>query len=446
MTSRAAQGLTRRQVLAIAWPIVISNASVPLLGLADTFVIGNQGDAALLGAIALGAIVFSFIYWGFGFLRMGTTGLVAQANGAGNEMEVRAALFRALLIACVVGVFLILLQWPLRWGAFALLEGSAAVEDGAITYFSIRIWGAPATLASYAILGFFIGLQDSRTALVLQLFLNIMNIALDILFVMGFDWGVAGVAFGTLIAEVSVAVLGLFIIYRRLQSRDVSHKLGWPTWERLVDRKPLRKTLSVNSDIMLRTLCLIFALAWFTNQGAKAGDVALAANAVLFQFVTFAAFFLDGFAFSAESLVGKSIGERNQVHLSKAVLYSTQMAALTALGVSLIIAILGPAAINFLTNVEEVRQAALVFLPWAILAPLTSIWCFQLDGIFIGATRTADMRNAMALSLAIYLIAWYVLADRFGNHGLWAALNIFYVARTLTLYLRYPSLVRSVTD
>jgi MATE family multidrug resistance protein len=437
--------VTRRQVWQIAWPIVLSNASVPLLGLADTFVIGNLGEAALIGAIAVGAMIFSFVYWGFGFLRMGTTGLVAQAAGARNEEEVRATLARAMMIAGTLGLTLILLQWPLSLAAFGMLEGSPAVEAGALTYFKIRIWGAPATLASYAILGFFIGLQDSRTALILQLFLNGLNILLDVLFVMGFGWGVAGVAGGTLIAEVSAALLGLALVARRLHLRNPTGGLKRIPKALLLHRETLIKTLSVNSDIMIRTLCLIFAFAWFTNQGAKSGDVILAANAILMQFVTFAAFFLDGFAFSAESLVGKNFGARDAGELKKAVKYSTQLAVATALAVSLTFILFGQMAIMFLTNVEEVRAAAMLFLPWAVIAPLASIWCFQLDGIFIGATRTADMRNAMVLSLGVYLAAWYILQSTYGNHGLWAALTLFYFVRAATLYRRYPALLRAAT-
>ncbi|TNE56673.1 MAG: MATE family efflux transporter [Alphaproteobacteria bacterium] len=440
MTSAPSREITRQKVFAIAWPIVLSNTTVPLLGLADTFVIGNQGDAALIGAIAIGAMIFSFLYWGFGFLRMGTTGLVAQAAGAGDEAEVSAAVARALLLAAVIGGVLILLQWPLRAGAFSFIDGSDAVEQGGLTYFTIRIWGAPATLATYAILGFFIGLQDSRTALVLQLFLNALNILLDVIFVMGLHWGVAGVAAGTLIAEVLAALFGLVLIYRRLRRRNPGATRLWPDWPALMARAALVKTLSVNSDIMLRTLCLIFAFAWFTNQGAKAGDIALAANAVLMQFVTFSAFFLDGFAFSAESLVGQSIGEKDRRHLRLVVRYSTELAALTALIMSLLILVTGPYVIDALTNVDTVRAAARAYLPWAVIAPVASVWCFQLDGIFIGATRTADMRNAMALSLIVYLMSWFWLAGLYGNHGLWAALTVFYIVRAVTLYWRYPPL------
>ncbi len=445
MSDTTSSSVSRSGVWQIAWPIVLSNASVPLLGLADTFVIGNLGNAALLGAIAVGAMVFSFIYWGFGFLRMGTTGLTAQADGAGDEGEVQATYYRALMLAVGIGCALVLLQWPLGHAAFGLIDGSQEVEAQAKLYFAIRIWGAPATLASYAILGFFIGLRDSKTALILQLFLNGMNIFLDVLFVMGLGWGVAGVAAGTLIAEVSAVGLGIYLVARRLRHRDTTHRPFQISKERLFDKVVLAKTIAVNSDIMIRTLCLIFAFAWFTNQGAVTGDTVLAANAILMQFVTFSAFFLDGFAFSAESLVGKSYGAKNRADLQKAVRYSTQLAFITALAMSALFWILGPSGIRLLTNVEEVRQAAYLFLPWAIVAPVASIWCFQLDGIFIGATRTADMRNAMVISLGLYLAAWYLLAGLYGNHGLWAALTFFYVARAVTLFLRYPALVRNAS-
>lgn len=442
--ARVAAPVTRGRVFRIAWPIVLSNATVPLLGLADTAVIGNLGNAALIGAIAVGAMVFSFLYWGFGFLRMGTTGLVAQALGSGDEVEVRATLMRALLFGGGTGLVLVVLQYPIMLGAFAAVGGSAEVEANAQAYFQIRIWGAPATLATYALLGFFIGLQNSRAALVLQLVLNGLNIGLDILFVMGLHMGVEGVALGTLIAEVFAAGFGLWLALKMLRNRLPDVRLLPFDWTRILDREAIRRTVSVNFDIMIRTLCLIFALAWFTNQGAKSGDVLLAANAILMQFVTFAAFFLDGFAFSAESLVGEAIGARSRARLKEAVLYSTELAVATAVVFSVLFFIAGGLVIDALTSAQDVRAASRDFLVWAAVAPIAAIWCFQLDGIFIGATRTKDMRNAMALSLAIYLAAFYLLQGPFGNHGLWAAMTIFFIARAVTLYARYPALVRSL--
>lgn len=436
--------VTRARVFAIAWPIVLSNATVPLLGLADTAVIGNLGNAALIGAIAVGAMIFSFLYWGFGFLRMGTTGLIAQALGSGDETEVRATLMRALLFGGATGLVLIVLQYPIMLGALGIIDGSGEVETSAQAYFQIRIWGAPATLANYALLGFFIGLQDSRTALLLQLVLNSLNIFLDVLFVVGLNMGVEGVALGTLIAEVFSGGFGLWLAFRTLRKRMPEVSLLPLQWNRILDREAVRKTVGVNFDIMVRTLCLIFAFAWFTNQGAKSGDVLLAANAILMQFVSFSAFFLDGFALAAEGLVGEAVGGKNRTRMKEAVKFSTELAVATAIVFSLLFLVSGGLVIDALTNAEDVRAASRSFLPWAVLAPLLSIWCYQLDGIFIGATRTRDMRNAMALSLVIYLAAFYLLAGSFGNHGLWAALSIFFVARTVTLYVRYPALVRSL--
>lgn len=442
--SLAIAPVTRIRVFNIAWPIVLASASAPLLGLADTAVIGNLGDAALLGAIAVSAMIFSFLYWGFGFLRMGTTGLIAQALGSRDEGEVRATLMRALLFGGGMGLVIIVLQYPVMMFALSMLGGSSEVEAGAKAYFQIRIWGAPATLASYALLGFFIGLQDSRKALVLQLVLNCLNIALDVLFVMGMHWGVEGVALGTLIAEVFAAGFGLWLALGVLRKRLPDAPLLPFDWPRILDREAIAKTVGVNVDIMIRTLCLIFALAWFTNQGAKSGDVLLAANAILMQFVTFGAFFLDGFAFSAESLVGEAVGARSRMRLKEAVRFSTELAVITAIAFSILFLLAGGFVIDALTTAEEVRASARTFLGWAALSPVMAIWCFQLDGIFIGATRTKDMRNAMAVSLAIYLGAFYLLAGPFGNHGLWAALTIFFIARAVTLYARYPALVRSL--
>lgn len=436
--------VTRARVFKIAWPIVLSNATVPLLGLADTAVIGNLGNAALIGAIAVGAMIFSFLYWGFGFLRMGTTGLIAQALGARDEAEVRATLMRALLFGGVTGLVLVVLQYPIMLGALAAVGGSPEVEASAQAYFQIRIWGAPATLATYGLLGFFIGLQNSRAALVLQLVLNGLNIGLDVLFVMGLHMGVEGVALGTLIAEVIAAGFGLWMALRILRERLPASPLRPLDWSRILDRAAVRKTVSVNFDIMIRTLCLIFAFAWFTNQGAKSGDVLLAANAILMQFVSFAAFFLDGFAFSAESLVGEAVGAKNRARLKQAVWFSTELAVATAISFSILFLVFGGLIIDTLTSAQDVRAASRVFLYWAAASPLLAIWCYQLDGIFIGATRTRDMRNAMMVSLAIYLAAFYLLAGAFGNHGLWAALMVFFIARTVTLYARYPALLRSL--
>ena len=432
--------LTHRAVLAIAGPIMLSNVSTPLLGVVDTAVVGQLPEPAYIGAVALGALVFNFVFWGFGFLRMGTTGLTAQALGAADGVELRASLGRAVLIAVAIGAGLIALQWPIGEIAFALLEGSPKVEALARAYFDIRIWAAPATLLNYALLGWFIGLGRVRLALVLQLLLNFTNLGLDVFLVLGLGLGVEGVALGTLLAELVAAGAGLLLAARHLR------QLGG-RWNRarLLARDRLRRTLAVNGDIMVRSLALIVAFVWFMAQGAKQGDTILAANAVLMHFIAIAAFFLDGLAFAAEALVGRAVGAADRAALLSAARISTGWALGFALAACALFALAGPTAIDLLTIDESVRATARTYLPWATLAPLAGVWCFQLDGIFIGATRTAQMRNAMLLSLAIFLAAWWMLTP-LRNHGLWAALYVLYAARALTLLHALPALIRSVPE
>jgi len=437
MTAEAASLPGHKQVLTVALPIVISGLTTPLIGLVDTAAIGQLGEAKYIAAVAVGALIFTFLYWAFGFLRMGTTGLTAQAHGAKDGAEIRASLARALFIAALAGLVLILLQWPLREAAFTLIGAEAETESLARAYFGIRIWSAPFTLANFALLGWFIGQQRMKTALLLQLFLNGLNAGLDGLFVFGFSMGVEGIAWGTLIAETSAAFLGLALALRILKALPG----GWDI-SRLKDRLALMRTVAVNRDIMIRTLLLMFAFAFFTAEGARQGDTVLAANTVLMQFVAFTAYFLDGFAFAAEALVGEALGARRREALKRAVALSTFWAALTALALTLGFAALGPHFIDLLTTAEDVRTAARLYLLWAAALPILSVWCYQLDGIFIGATRTGDMRNAAILSLATFLISWGALLP-FGNHGLWASLSIFNFARALFLLRTYPRLVAS---
>jgi MATE family multidrug resistance protein len=434
----AREAITHRSILAIAVPIMISNLSTPLLGVVDTGVIGQIPDASLIGAVALGALIFNFVFWAFGFLRMGTTGLTAQAFGADNAHEIRASIGRALLIAAVVGVCLILLQWPIRQLAFWLLEASERVEQLAQSYFDIRIWAAPATLANYALLGWFIGLGKARTALLLQLVLNVSNMLLDAWFVLGLDMGVRGVATGTVIAEYLAAAVGLLVAAQHL------HVIGGK-WEaaRLFEPARIARTIAVNRDIMIRSLSLIFVFSWFIAQGAKFGETVLAANAVLMHFVAVSAYFLDGFAFAAEALVGKAVGAAHRAGLTQASRMTTWWAGGVALFATLILVLFGSTFIDILTVEPGVRSIARQFLPWAAMAPLVGVWAFQLDGIFIGATRSADMRNAMLMSAGIYLVAWYLLRP-LANQGLWAALYVHYAARTFTLLYYFPGLRRSV--
>ena len=435
--------ISYRYLLQKAWPIILANASVPLLGLADTAVIGNVGSITDLGAIAFGALIFSFVYWSFGFLRMGTTGFAAQASGAGDQQEVRAVLGRALLIALCLGVVLILIQWPIGLAAFSLLDGSAPVEAVAQQYFDIRIWGAPATLATFALMGLLIGLGKSRTLLIVQLFLNGLNILLDVWFAGILGWGASGIALGTVIAEWTTALLAGWLVYRTLNERKLLTEVFWPK-AKIMDLSALLKTASANLDIMLRTLILVFSFAFFINQSAKFGDTVLASNHILLQLIAFSAFFLDGYAFVVEALVGGAIGAKRRDVFDLAVRRSTVLALITAILLALIIALVGDIAVMLMTDISSVRLAANQLLPFAALYVLFSFAAFQLDGIFIGASFTRQMRDAAALSIAVYFIAWWALSDQHGIQGLWGAMIIYVVARAVALLLFYPSLRRLV--
>ena len=437
------ESISYRYLLTKAWPIILANASVPLLGLVDTAVIGNVGSIEDLGAIAFGALIFSFVYWSFGFLRMGTTGFTAQASGAGDEQEIRAILGRALLIAISLGVFLILLQWPIGLAAFSLLDGSTQVEAVAQEYFNIRIWGAPATLSMFALMGLLIGLGKSRTLLLVQLFLNGLNITLDVWFAGILGWGASGIALGTVIAEWTTVLLAGWLVYRALNQRKLLADAFWPK-TKIMDWPALLKTASSNLDIMIRTLILVFSFGFFINQSAKFGDTILASNHILLQLISFSAFFLDGYAYVVEALVGSSIGAKRRDIFDLAVKRSTILAMITAILLALVIVLLGDIAVMLLTDINVVRLEATQLLPLSALYVLFSCAAFQLDGIFIGASFTRQMRDAAALSIAVYLITWWALSDQFGVQGLWGAMIIYVVARAMALLLFYPSLRRSV--
>ncbi|MFB0988961.1 MAG: MATE family efflux transporter [Gammaproteobacteria bacterium] len=435
--------ITYRYLIEKAWPIILANAAVPLLGLVDTAVIGNVGTVTDLGAIAFGALIFSFVYWSFGFLRMGTTGSVAQALGAADQTEIRAVLGRALILAVALGLMLIVMQWGIRLVALALLDGSDAVEEVTAQYFSIRIWGAPATLATFALMGVLIGLGNSRQLLLVQMFLNGINISLDIYFAGVLDWGVEGIALGTIIAEWSTVIFAVWLIMRELNSRRAPGSEFWPR-SRLLDVAALKKMLAANRDIMIRTLLLVFSFGFFINQSAQFGDVVLAANHILLQLISFAAFFLDGYAFVVESLVGSSVGARRRDSFDVAVKRSSILALVTATALALLLLVFGDLAVAVLTDIEPVQTAAQGSLFLAAIYIFFSFAAFQLDGIFIGASFTRQMRNAAILSIAVFLLAWWMLMDRFGVNGLWWAMIIYVAARADALLLFYPALRKSI--
>lgn len=429
--------VSHRRVLAIALPIVLSNATVPILGAVDTAVVGQLGQAAPIGAVGLGAIILASLYWVFGFLRMGTSGLVAQAHGAGDTGEVAAGLSRALLIAVGAGVAVVALQWPLFAAAFALAPASAEVESMARAYMGIRIWGAPATIALYALTGWLIALERTRGVLVLQLWMNGLNILLDLWFVLGLGWGVEGVALATLIAEWSGLALGLWL------ARAAFAGGYWRQVARVFDRSRLRLMARVNGDIMVRSVALQLCFTSFLFLGAGQGDVTLAANQVLLQFLEITAYALDGFAFAAEALVGQATGARAPHRVRRAAIVTGQWGGGGAALLAATFALAGPALIDLMSTAPEVRATARGFLPWIVAAPLIGIASWMFDGIFIGATLTREMRNAMLASVAVYAGAVMILLPAFGNHGLWAALMVLNATRGLTMARLYPRAERN---
>ncbi|GHE05338.1 multidrug transporter [Defluviimonas sp. 20V17] len=427
-----------RRVLKIALPILLSNATVPILGAVDTGVVGQMGLAAPIGAVGLGAVVLSAIFWIFGFLRMGTSGMVAQARGAGDLPETGAILMRALLTGWGAGLVFVLAQAPLFWLAFKIAPASADVEALARDYLSIRVWGAPATISLYAVTGWLIALERTRGVLVVQLWMNTLNVGLDLWFVLGLGWGVKGVAAATLVADWTGLALGLWLCRAAFAGEQ------WRDWARVFDRVRLRRMLAVNGDIMLRSVLLQASFTSFVFLGAGFGDVTLAANQVLMQFLEIAAYALDGFAFAAESLVGQAVGAGSIPRLRRSALLASQWALLAAALMAAGFWLAGPAIIDLMAKAPQVQVEARVYLPWVVAAMLISLASYMLDGIFIGATRTAAMRNAMAISVAIYALALAALVPVFGNHGLWAGLLVLNLARAVTLWRRYPALERAL--
>ncbi|MEX0277806.1 MAG: MATE family efflux transporter [Ruegeria sp.] len=430
----ASAPITHRRVLKIAAPIVLSNATVPILGAVDTGVVGQLGQAAPIGAVGMGAVILATIYWAFGFLRMGTTGLAAQARGAGDTAETGALLMRGLLIGGAAGLFFILTQVWVFWGAFALSPASPEVEALTRSYLEIRIWGAPATIALYAVTGWLIAVERTKGVFVLQVWMNGLNILLDLWFVLGLGWGVEGVAIATLIAEWTGLALGLWLC------RDAFGGNQWRDGRRIFDAARLRRMMQVNGDIMVRSVLLTGAFTTFLFVGSDLGDVNLAANQVLLQFLEITVFALDGFAFSAEALVGGAVGAKDRARVRQASVMASQWGVGGAILLAILFFVGGPALIDLMATSPDVRAAGREYLFWAALGPVIGVASWMYDGIYIGATWTREMRNAMIQSVAVYVVALVVLVPIYGNHGLWAALMVLNIARGVTMGWRYRRL------
>ena len=432
--------LTHRKVWILAGPIILSNISVPLVGAVDTAVVGRLPEPDAIGAVALGAMIFSFLYWGFGFLRMSTTGFIARADGARNEVELGDMLGRALMLSMLFGLVVIIIGWPFIDWVMLLVESTPSVEQLTVDYAHIRLWSAPAVLGMYVISGTLIGLQNTKAAFLLQLLLNITNMLLDILFVSVLGAGVEGVAYASLIAEYLAFFVGLMVLSARLKSM-----LSLWDWARLLDKTALRGLLANNANIFIRTLSLLLVFSYFTAQGAVQGEVILAANAILLHFFNMMAYGLDGFAHAVEALAGSAYGAKNRSLFRRAVWLTTLWAGLVSIVVAMVYWLAGSLIIGWFTNIDSVIEAAELYLPWVILLPLVSVWSFQLDGIFIGAGFAREMRNGMVVSFVIYLASLQLLIPWLGNHGLFLGLCLFMVIRAITLYYYFPSIERSLS-
>jgi len=428
-TAPRAFEVTRRSVFALVWPIMLASITVPFMGITDTAVIGQLGDAALLGGLAIGAIIIDLIFTGLNFLRSGTVGLTAQALGARDYEEQTRVLHRAMLLSLIIGVLLILLSGPILNVGLQLMKPTEAVAAAVSLYFSIRVLAAPFTLLNFSILGWLLGLAQVRAGLALQVFTSGANILLSIYLGLIQGWGISGVAWATVISEVLATLLGLSFVNRH-------SGLVWVGWRVLLDKAKIRRTLSLNSDIMVRSFILLFAYSFFTAQGSRMGEVTLAANAVLFNFLLFSGYVLDGFANATEQLVGRAIGAHYRPAFDQAVRISLFWSAVLSATLFVLLMFFGPLLINLLTTNELVRAEARTYLIWAALSGLFGVLAFQMDGVFIGATWSVDMRNMMIASLAAYLLAWWLFVPLWNNHGLWLALEVFLGIRGLSLVSR----------
>jgi MATE family multidrug resistance protein len=414
---------------------MIANLTTPLIGIVSTTAIGRLGDATLLGGVAMASVIFDCLFWLFAFLRMSTVAFTAQSLGSGESHETRAILVRGLIVAALAGAGLIVLQIPLAAILLAAMGGSDGVSRAAKTYFTIRIWSAPLALANYVVLGWLIGQARATLALAVQIAINAINMAATVLLVLIADFGIAGAAIAALTAEAAGLLIGILIAHHLSQDHLPL------TRATLFDRKKLMRMLTVNRDIMIRTAALIAAFLFFTAQGARAGDVTLAANAVLNNFLLISAFFLDGLANAAEQLCGRAYGARDRDEFSGAVRLVVFWGFGFALAVTAVFALFGPALIDLMTASPDVRRIARDFLLFVVASPALAVFAFAFDGVYIGATWARDMRNLMVASLAIFLAAWFALRS-FGNAGLWAALLVHYAARGGLEAWRYPALLR----
>ncbi|QDP02612.1 MATE family efflux transporter [Thalassotalea sp. PS06] len=436
--SRITPQTERKALFALAIPMILSNITVPLLGLVDTGVIGHLPEAYFLGATAVGAMIITFVTWFCGFLRMSTTGLVAQAFGSEDQTQMFLVLSRGLLVALVIGILMIILQVPYINFSLALAGGSEQVQFYAHQYASVRIWGFPASLCNLVILGWLLGMHKAKYAMWLLIITNLTNLVLDLLFVIGFEWQILGIAWATIIAEYSSFALGLYFVHKTIGLNKRQRQEIWAGLKQhLLDKAQLIPFVKLNRDIVIRTLCLEICFVFITFQGARLGDTVVAANAILLNFLLLISFGLDGIAYGAEARVGRAKGAHNKKALALSVNIALIFNGLFAVFYSLLFLFLGHWFITLLTNIDSVINYAGEFLPWMVALPIIACWCYLFDGIYIGLTQAKAMRNSMVIAtFGCFFPAWWLLQG-YGNHGLWAAFCIFMASRGVTLGLHY---------
>ena len=435
--------LTRKQVWEKSWPLIFAGGLIPLVGVVDTAVIGLSGNVTDLAGVALGSAIFSIFYWAMYSVRQSTTGLVAQALGAEKKDESQLVLLRGVLLGLVMGAVVLLLNRPLSVYLFEMLQGSQAAEASGQLYTKWRFLGAPAAIALFAITGWMIGAGLPRMAMMVQVFLALVNAVLDVWFVLELGWGPSGVAAGTSIAEWLALGLGVWLLLRHIKKTGgFNPALMRPS--RIFHLTPFLHLLAVNRDLFIRSFCMIIGFTWFINSGARQGDAILAGNQILLQFITVWAFVLDAFAYTAEAETGRAFGRRSAPDLHRAVRFTSEFACFCALSCAAITWVFGPPLLQMMIRDPLALQAAITYLPWCALVPVVGVAAWQLDGIFVGASKSAAMRNSAIASVVIYLSADYWLAPAFGNTGVWAAFLVYYLARSATLALAWPGLKRGI--
>ncbi|MEW9797767.1 MATE family efflux transporter [Alteromonas sp. CYL-A6] len=437
MTSTSLTDRTaHKHMLALALPMILANITTPLLGLVDTAVLGHMDSSAMLAGASVGALILTQIYWVCGFLRMSATGLSAQARGAQSDAVTQSAavLYQSMSIAMLLGLAVLLLQWPILQTGLLLASPADAVASHLTAYFSVRVWGAPAAMANLVLVGWLVGQQQTRTVLAIQIVGNVLNAALDVLLVYGFDMSVGGVALASVTAEYTMAVMALVIALKKCHGIAPD-----PAWFNRAARKVL---FALNGNMLLRNLALQLCLAFLTLKGARLGEVPAAVNAVLMQFFVLIALGLDGIAYAVEALVGEAKGARDErlitEHTQRGLIWSSGF----AVAYSAVFFVFGDVIIALLTEHKAIHEAAGAYLPLMVLLPLVGHWCFLFDGVFVGLTRSAAMRDTMLFSaLVIYFPVWWLTAEH-GNVALWYALLAFLLARGVSLGVVFVRLKR----